>query len=298
MGSRCAELLNSFAAIILFDKAPRLDTAELASRLTALEPGVSASVADADRCGKLRVECGAASGVITVVSGQIPEQEAIASIGMVDLPEADVQRLLGHGGYVQLIADDAGSLMDRMILLIKSGMALCTMGGWALCLPSSGLCMQAEELARIVSLNASGPRVWGLDEAEAALPGYEPRELWESLRQEAQPANLLVGFVPAQVENETWFFSAGHSLFGLSELAYSDGTLEDYETIRELFRYLFPFFFRQPEQLKPGTLVKVGGNELVISLHALPKRFAELQATTGTLRLRLITASESDDEWQ
>src|SRR5690606_30218693 len=97
-------------------------------------------------------------------------------------------------------------------------------------------------LGGLAELNRGGPRVWGVDEAEGDLPGYDKYTLWESLRCEAQPVNLLVGFIPAQIQGNTWFFSAGHSFFGLPEIVFPDATLDDFHTVRGLFGYIFPYF--------------------------------------------------------
>lgn len=290
-------MIDDFAAIVLFAKTPTLDVAALGAAVSSLESGTTAK-ADPAPDGSVILESGGASAHITAHKGPMPHDASVASLGMADLPESDVLQLTRHGAHVVIQCDRAvGDPMARIILLLKCGMALCAAGGWALCIPSSGQCIPAAELEHITALNAKGPRVWGLEEAEGALPAYEPRGLWESLREEAQPARLLVGFVPAEVEHSTWFFSAGHSLFGLPEIAYSDGSLEDFPTIRELFRFIFPYFYLNPAELKPGKVVRTSDSELTISVHALPERFSELQASTGTVRVRLAGATEADSEW-
>lgn len=297
LGVTALLMIEDFTAIVLFAKPPTLDAGALGEAVSALEPG-KAATANPAADGTVKLECGGASVHISAHKGAMPDEAAVSSIGMADLPEADAIRYASHAAHVIIQCNNAvGDPMARIILLLKCGMVLCAGGGWAMCLPSSGLCVPAEDLAQIIQMNETGPRVWGLEEAEGALPGYQPRHLWECLREEAQPAKLLVGFVPAEVEHSTWFFSAGHSLFGIPEIAYSDGSLEDFPTIRELFRFIFPYFYLNPAELKPGKVVRTSDSELTISVHALPERFAELQASTGTVRVRLVSATEADSEW-
>ncbi len=289
-------MLNSVAAIVIFAGPVSVDPVLLEGYLQKLAPGEAVSVRK-DSEG-LVVESGGTNALISFVKGPMSDEDAVASIGMADLAETEAAHLLTHKAYARIQTGDDGAAMERMILLIRCGMALCDVGGWALCVPSSGLCIRAERLKEIIALDAKGPRVWGLDEADEHVPpGYEPAGLWDSLRQNAQPSELLVGFVPALVENQTWFFSAGHSLFDLPEIAFSDGSIEEFGAVRELFGYLFPYFYKRPEKLKPGSSVRTAGDEMTISFHALPERFDHLQATTGTLRLRMLTTSGMDDEW-
>lgn len=289
-------MLNSVAAIVIFAGPVSVDASSLEEFLQKLAPDEPVSVRQSPE--GLDVQSAGTSALISFVKGPMPDEDAVASIGMADLSEADAAHLLTHKAHARIQTGGDGPVMERMILLIRCGMALCDVGGWALCVPSSGLCIRGERLKKILALDAKGPRVWGLDEADENVPpGYEATNLWNSLRQNAQPSELLVGFVPALVENQTWFFSAGHSLFDLPEIAFSDGSIEEFAAIRELFGYLFPYFYKRPDKLRPGSSVKTAGDEMTISFHALPERFDHLQATTGTLRLRMLTTSGMDDEW-
>lgn len=287
--------MDDFCALTLFDKLPALTAGVFQDELQKLEP--SSPVAVTETAAGLEIRCGEVVASVTALAKPLDDQQAVASIGMADLPEADAQRLMQHRCHVAVRSEGHGAPVEQMILLLKSGMVLCSMGGWALCVPSCGLCIQAPELENTIALNRQGPRVWGLDDAEGTLPAYQPKNLWSSLREDAQPASLLAGFVPAKVENTTWFFSAGHSLLGLPEIAYSDGSLEDFYAIRELFRYLLHYFYQNPEKMRAGAIVKTTDSALVFSLHELPERYGELQAATGTLRLRMTSSSEPGDEW-
>lgn len=287
--------MNDYCAIAIFDALPALHADGLQNELLKLEPSSPVTVHESD--AGLEIRCGEVRARVIASDKPIDDQQAVASIGMADLSEADAQRLMQHRCHIAVRSEGAGSPMDQLILLLKTGIALCGMGGWALCVPSCGLCIQAPELASTIALNQQGPRVWGLDDAEGTLPAYEPKDLWTSLREDAQPASLLVGFVPAKVENTTWFFSAGHSLLGLPEIAYSDGSVEDFYAVRELFRYLLHYFYQNPDKMRAGAIVKTTDSALVFSLHTLPERYEELQAATGTLRLRMTSSSEPGDEW-
>lgn len=292
-------MTEEFVAIVLYGAPPRLSASELAQAARDLEPGAPLDIVPGESQDAFTLRAGDVRMRLAINNQPMPEDAAISSIGMADMPEQDAQRLMRHNACVMLTCDSgsAATSMEQIIAALKLGMVLCAAGGWALCLPSSGLCVKAEELASLRQMNEAGPRVWGIDESEADLPGYVKYSLWESLRREAQPANLLVGFVPAQVENSTWFFSAGHSFFGLPEVVFSEGTLDDFQTIRDLFRFIFPYFYQRPETMQAGQVVKTQDSELSIKLEDLPPLYSELQSPTGTLRVRLMGSTAPDSDW-
>lgn len=291
-------MIDDFVAIVLFEKVPSLDAATLETAMRDLEPAMSVKVRSAARPGTLLIAAGVVEAACSACSGQMPEEATVSSLGMADLEEAERNRLLAHGAHVILecTATSPGAPIDKMILLLKVGMALCSQGGWAVCIPACGLCLTEADLHSLAETDHQGPRAWAVDDAEAELGSYETLSLWESLRRDAQPANLLVGFVPAEVEGKTWFFSGGHSLFNLPELVFTDGTIDDFEAVREYFRFLFPYFYNNPQAVGGGENVRID-ETLSFQLEELPERYAELQSSTGTLRVRLVETSGRDTDW-
>lgn len=291
-------MIDDFVAIVLFDQAPRLDAASLQVAMLILEPAAPVTVRPAARPDTLLLAAGVVEATLSACPGQMPEEAAVSSLGMADIDEDERAHLLTHSSHIiiECTATSPGKPMDKMIALIKTGMALCSQGGWAVCFPACGLCLTATELHELAETNRQGPRAWAVDEAEAALGSYETHSLWDSLRMEAQPANLVVGFVPAQVEGKTWFFSGGHSLFNMPELVFTDGSIDDFEAVREYFRFLFPYFYKNPGSFKGGQIVEID-ETLSFQLDELSDRYAELQSSTGTLRVRLVETSGRDTDW-
>lgn len=288
---------DDFTAIVLYDAVPVADAERMQKDLFQLEPELPAFVRPGRGASELFVKLPDSQAVVAFYDRPMAEEAAVSSLGMADLPERDRERLQRHRAHAIISCESAqvADPINRLILMLKLGMVLCEDTGMALCIPASGVVLTREELGKLMRLNAEGPRAWGVDESEAALGNYEQHTLWNSLRQEGQPAELLVGFVPAEVEDRTWFFSAGHSLFGLPELAYAEGNIEDFSTVREYFRYLFRHFYRNPGQMRKGQLVPVGG--MTLSLESLPLRYREFEATTGTLMVKLVEAYPTDKDW-
>ncbi len=291
--------MDDFVGIVLFENAPVLDVGLLEADMRALEPGVPVSVRPAARPGTVLIAAGGIEGTLSSYPGEMSSEMAVSSIGMADMDEKIRERLMMHGGHAifECTATSPGKPMEKLIAILKMGMAMCRDGGgWALCLPASGLCVLASDLQTLAETNGQGPRAWAVDDSEAALGNYDVYTLWDSLRTEAQPANLLVGFVPAEVEGKTWFFSGGHSLFNLPELLFADGAIDDFEVVREYFRFLFPYFYKNPMTAAAGRSISVD-DSLSFQLEALPEQYAELQSSTGTLRVTLVEKSSRDTDW-
>ncbi len=289
---------EEFTAIVLYHEQPNLDVEQLQKDLFQLEPELPAFVRAGRGVSELFVRLPDAQAVVAFYNRPMSEEAAVSSLGMADIPDDERGRLQHHRTHAIISCDSVQNSepINKLILMLKLGMILCRTDGLALCIPASGICLTREALGSLARLHSEGPRAWGVDEAEAALGNYEQHTLWNSLRIEGQPAELLVGFVPAQVEDNTWFFSAGHSLFGLPEIAYAEGNIEDFATVREYFRFLFRHFFRNPDQMKKGKSVSVG-DAVSISLEALPRRYREFEAATGTLLVKLVEAFPTDKDW-
>lgn len=291
-------MIDDFIAIVLFDKPLVPDAADLAVAMRSLEPGVGVEVRPGLKAATFSICSRGVNAAMSVFSGRMPEEASVSSLGMADIDEQERQRLASHGAHIVIRCAPGGTAppIEKCILLLKAGMALCARGGWAVCIPASGLCLTGALLDDLIDTNNQGPRAWAVDEAEAALGSYEAHTLWDSLRLEAQPSNLLVGFVPAEVDGSTWFFSGGHSLFGLPELVFSDASIEDFAIVREYFRFLFPYLYNQSQKVTAGQSIPI--DEIVsFVLEDLPEKHAELQSTTGTLRVRLVETPQGDADW-
>lgn len=291
-------MTEDFVGLVIFDRLATLDAASLAPMLLALEPEQPAEIIPGSG-GGFTARFGDLDVQVQPFNGPMPEQAAIASLGMADLPEDVRDRLLRHGAHVTLTCDAVAAAKapaNAMICLIKLGMALCDKGGLALCIPACGICHTAPTLADLRRLNDAGPRAWGVDDAESELVTYERYTLWGSLRAQAEPARLLVGFVPAELEGRTWFFSAGHSLFAMPELAYGNGTIDDYAAVREYFRVLFRSYYRRPQDMAFGQSVQLSG-ALTLNLERLPEKYRQFEAETGTLLVRVTESLFPDRDW-
>ena len=294
-------MIEDCAAIALFNKMPQLDAISLEMRVREMEQNVPMQVQKTAESGGLLVKAGDVRMTVVPYPGSAPDEVVVPCLGMADLARQDIEVLQRHQGHVVLTCEKSArySSMDDVIVLLKFAVALCDLGACGVCVPASGLSFLARDLREFDQMNRSGPRVWGVEEAEVEtnLPAYEKHSLWNSLRREAQPAGLVVGFVPAEVGGSTWFFSAGHSLFGLPEIAYRDGTLDDFQALRELFRFLFSYFYQRPELIVPGQVIKTDDSSLTLLLQTLPSEYSELQSPTGTLLVSVVNDDVADSDW-
>lgn len=287
---------DEFLAIVPFDKQPPLDAASLEQAVRAMEPNRSVGVRPTPT--GMIIQFGNLRARVTFHNAPMPEEAAVSSMGMANLPEADRVRLLKHRYHASIICEEVSieSPMEAMIVLLKMGTALCMTRGMAVCLPACGICLTAQHMLEYIRLNEDGPRAWGVDEAEAALANYERNTLWDSLRTQAEPVGLLIGFVPAEIAGRTWFFSAGHSLFGLPELAYMGGSVDEYDSVREFFRVIFRAYYNQPRAMRAGQTLQLS-DAASLALEALPERYKEFEATTGTLLVRVQETFSPDKDW-
>lgn len=289
-------MIDGFEAYILFDAPPVFSATDFQEAMTILEPTRVASVTEgADRW---IIQLGNVLANITCIDSPMPEVAAVSSVGMADIDEGERKRLMQHKAHCVVRCDEIETEFPTtaMIFLLKVGMALCEADGLALCLPASGICLTQDVLRHYKELNDGGPRAWGVEEAEQGLATYEMYKLWDSLRSEGEPAPLMVGFVPAQIDGTTWFFSAGHSLFGMPELAYNSGSLEDYTVIRQFFRVAFRRYFGRPEDLKPGSRIVINDG-VSMTMAALPKQYRDFESSTGTLLVSILETVTQDQDW-
>lgn len=290
--------MDDFSSVVLYQLFPQWDLPALQKILESLESDVHVDVQDGPGSGEVVVRIGKATGVLIPAEGPMPEEMAIASLGMADIPESDRKYLVNHGAHVQVLCDENHGVapIEKMIFLVKIGMALCYEEGLALCIPASGNCLTGRKLNDLQAMNSKGPRAWGIDDSEAALVPYEQHTLWNSLRHEGQPAELLVGFVPAEIDGRTWFISAGHSLFGMPEIVYYDGDIHDFHSAREYFRYFFRRYFSNPGRMVAGESIQVS-DTTVFALEPMPDKYHEFQASTGTLLVKLIESPLQEKDW-
>lgn len=289
--------MREFVAIVPFDRLLPLPAEVLQPLVQGLEPHRPCTISQGP-AHSLLVSSGAVTATVSFEEGPMPQEWEVSSLGMANISDDERSRIQRYRAHARLECPDAPppEPIESVILLVKLGMALCEARGLALCIPASGICVTAPTLQGYAMLNEAGPRAWGVDEAEAALANYECSTLWDSLRNQAEPADLLVGFVPAEIEGRTWFFSAGHTLFGLPELAFIGTAIDEYEAVREFFRLIFRTYFRTPAHLRAGTVLPIS-DVATLELEPLPARYAEFQASTGTLLVKLTETFLPDKDW-
>ena len=287
---------EEFIGLVIFDGMPVADAAGTQAALQALEPRLPVEVSPAGN--GLRARLGSLAVQLDFVNAPLHEQEAISSLGMSNLPEDVRHRLLEHKCHVRLTCESGcdAAPAEGMVALLKLGMVLCAQGGLALCVPTCGNCHPADVLAAYAAENQQGPRAWGVEDAESELVTYERYTLWDSLRAQAEPAELMVGFVPAQLGEGTWFFSAGHSLYGMPELAWADGSIEDFSAVKEFFRVLFRTYFKRPQDMTFGQSLQLSGS-VTLNLERLPEKYRQFEASTGTLMVRVTESLFPDKDW-
>ena len=289
---------EEFIAIILFESLPKavMSASALQQATNVLEAGHDIAISIAGN--SLEVIAGATSAKVMFFNGPMPKEASISSLGMADLPEEERERLGRHKAHVTITCgpSDKCQPIETLVTMLKLGITMCELGGIAFCLPASGICLPADTLLGYATRNEAGPRAWGVDDTEADVGVYERLTLWDSLRTQAEPDELLVGFVPAEIQGRCWFFSAGHTLFNLPELAYEGASLDEVATIRGFFRVVFHAFFNRPGALKAGQSI-ILSESLTLVMEELPAEFKEFQASTGTLLVRPQETVSPDADW-
>lgn len=292
---------SGFQGFVLFEEFPRIDSPALRDYIQSLEPAddtpceVSDFTMRATEEGSVYsgvVSCGDLNVAIQVIGRALPEMSLRSTVEVAAMTEEDRDRLREHKVHATLTCLGGGDYhpIESMILLLKTGMALCQQGGVALanehnctCFPGDMLTAFAEEIRARVAED--------LDEE----PDEDDQEvtLWESLRGEGLPGELLVGFLPADIEGQIWCLSVGHAMFGLPELAYRADDLSEVEEVEEHFRNIFSFLFENGPVISPGHTMGYEG-AMAFHFHELPPDCKNMEAATGTLLVTIECGAENE----
>jgi hypothetical protein len=100
------------------------------------------------------------------------------------------------------------------------------------------------------------------------------------------PAELLVGFLPAEVDGEIWFLSAGHTIFGLPELAYNAQDFSEMEELDEHFKSIFYYMFENGPVIRAGQTLSYDEG-IAFRFDDLPPARKQLEAPHGTLVVQI-----------
>mgnify|MGYP001095260310 CR=1 FL=1 len=300
----------AYQAMILFREFPRLDIARLREAINALEPAEEACEVSEFSIGTLEPSSKAAeflpreyigrhigTGVVSwsdlrlaivLHEWRAPEESLQFAAGAGRSLPAVSEALDGHQAYALVnCLDVRGEFhpMERMILLIKCAIAMADQGALAYVNEHNAtffpteLLTQLGEVAR--SSVAPADEDFGADELEAEPDGLATKDeedeegerlsLWDSLRKDGLPPELLVSLIPVEDEyGQLWFVPRGHAQCELPELAFKADSLARYEEIDGHFKNIFSYMVQNGPVLQPGHTL--GYDE-----HAL-MRFSEIPA--------------------
>lgn len=286
-------IIETFQSFVLFNEFPRIDAEELKDYLAALEAaGSPCEVSEfnmrATEKGSVSsavVSCEKLNVAVQVHGHPLPEPTFRSTVEIAPLPEDYRENLRNHRVYASLtvLGSDEYHPIESAILLLKIGMAMIAQGGVAFANENNYTCFPAEVMEAYADQ--------AIEDATTERGDEEQTSLWDSLRTEGMPGELLVGFLPAEVEGELWFLSAGHTTFGLPELAYRGTDLAEVEDVDDHFKSIFYYMFENGPVIKPGQTL---GDEQSVAYHfsELPPERRNLQAPHGTLMVSIDSNEE------
>ena len=291
---------ETFQSYVLFNEFPRIDASALREYLAAMEPGgTPCEVSDfnmrATEQGSISsgvISCGELNLAVQVHGHPLPDEIFRSTAEIAALPEDYRDKLRNHRVYASLtcLGSDEYHPIESVILLLKTGMALVAQGGIAVANDNNYTCFPAEVMEAYADQaieDASAEK-----DAEAGDIDEPPASLWESLRDEGMPGELLVGFLPAEVDGQIWFLSAGHTLYNLPELAYRAEDFSEIEDVDEHFKTIFYYLFENGPVIHAGQSLGYD-DSLAFHFSELPPEHKNLEAPHGTL---LVTIESSADE--
>jgi len=286
---------DGFHAFVLFQEFPRIDSEALRDYILALEQDddtdceVSEFTMRASEQGSVYsgvVSCGDLHVTVQVMGQPLPEMSLRSTVEVAAMSEEDRDRLRHHRVHARMtcMGGEDYHPIESMILLLKTGMGLIQQGGLAIANEQNCTCFSSDMMTAFAE-QITEPLE--LEEDEELGPDEELTiNAWESLRTEGLPGELLVGFLPADIEGQIWCFSVGHTLFGLPELAYQALELSEVEEVEEHFRNIFSFIYENGPVISPGHTMSYEGG-ISFKFHELPPDCKNFEAATGTLLLTI-----------
>jgi hypothetical protein len=281
-------MIEAFQSFVLFNEFPRLDPEALRAYLDSLEPGgtkceVSEFNMRANEHGSVSsavVTCGKLNVTLQVHGHTLPEDTFRSTVEIAPIPEDYRDTLRQHRVYAALtvLGSDEYHPIESVILLLKLSMGLVAQGGLAVVNENNYTCFPAEVMEAYADQAMEDAAEIGTEDAD----DEESQTLWDSLREEGMPGELLVGFLPAEVDGEVWFLSAGHTIYGLPELAYRAEDFGEIEDIDDHFKTIFYYMFENGPVVRPGQTLAY---EDAVAFHfsELPAERKNLEAPNGTL---------------
>lgn len=216
----------------------------------------------------------------------LPAEVMQHSVEIADLSPAEIATLNAHTCFIKCTtpASPQISPVEALIFHLKIGMGLCAQEGLAFINEINSVCIPERILRAYARHARSGPQPIGF--ADLDLPQDEPEQnLWDSLREEGIPGDLLVGFLPVDIKGKLCFITAGHSFFGFPELAFTNADPEDYDRIEEHFRNIFSHMI---SSASPVTVDSSLESDLTAyHFKPLPPTAKELEGPTTTLLVEI-----------
>lgn len=287
--------METFQCFVLFNEFPRIDVQDMREYMAALEPsGEPCEISEfnmrATDKGSLSsgvISCAKLNVAVQVHGQQLPETTFQSTVEIAPVPEDTREELRDHRVYASLtcLGADEYHPIEAVILLLKTAMALVRQGALALVNENNYTCFPAEVLEayadQVLEDATREPEELDLESED------EPHKtLWENLRDEGMPAELLVGFLPAEVDGEIWFLSAGHTIFGLPELAYNAQDFSEMEEMDEHFKSIFYYMFENGPVIRAGQTLSYDEG-VAFRFAELPQARKQLEAPHGTLLVQI-----------
>lgn len=170
----------------------------------------------------LRVGAAAFDTVAAVLKeGRLPDDAIRVTIDAAPWVEPVREKLRAHAAYVVLHCAK-GEVIERWIAVWQVALRLLDAG----------------------AIGVSASEIWTCFPAEAARL-LRQHGLWDSLRKEGVPPELVTGFA----RTDRGFVSRGHAAFGFPDFVCESG---DSEEIHDLFRNLFLFMYEKKQPIEAG----------------------------------------------
>lgn len=300
-----------YQAVLLFKEFPELDPDLLAQAINSLEPAEEECEVSDFSIGTLDPSSEAAgilppeyasrrigTSLITWSSLQLSvvlhdwpaSQQTLgfAAIAGQAMPEIG-QAIAEHKACALLNCIDTEADMhpiERMILLLKAAIACAEQGALAMVNEHNAtffpgeLLKQLGEAARESVSNAPSPEGGPPEEGQEL-------SLWDSLRAEGMPPELLVSLVPVEDDQgRLWFLTRGYAHCELPELAYQANDIAEYEQIDGHLKNIFSYMMENGAVLEPGHTL--GYDENALMRFRAPAEDEEfLESPYGTLVVTL-----------
>jgi hypothetical protein len=287
--------MEELYTFVPFSKLPRIHMSGLIEYLLSLRDEVSDECYGSDLVPTEKESHYIAIGEI--VTGGIPIRLELYNISLPkDLVSYSVQvghitptessAILTHSCFIRCATAMAPiiSPIEAMIAHLKIGMGLCAQGGLAYIGEINSVCVPERILRAYARTARSGPQPIGFADLDL-IDDQDEQNLWDSLRYEGYPGDLLTGILPMEISGKIWCFTAGQSFFGFPELAYRNASTDDFERIEEHFRNIFSHMIQSGMPVKADATLECGLAEYRFS--SLPSEAKELEGPTGTLLLEI-----------